>query len=280
MAFEEALPSQLMSRLLELPELGVGLQSQQCEQQLQAGLGGLLHWIARRWSLSQGHEAEAANGEAWLRALFTLLEEPEEIEAVSLDAEGEEGEDERGSRSVRTLRESPEILVGLSAWILIQAASRVLHRSVADRELIGDWHPSWGVEEQLISLGVPLVKARALSRTLNLVSRRQWQPEELPSTALELLARWLADDEFRQVLDVHRYETEEYLRKEGLDTLLHWHFLRAVLHELVDDSPEDADQDARIDFWWNLVDGVSELVEESEYQVRDLLDRVERSSAR
>jgi glycosidase len=280
MAFEEALPTQLMSRLLELPEAGVGLQSQQCEQQLQAGLGGLLDWIARRWSLSQGHETEEANGEAWLRAAFSLLEEPEELEMEDQGEEVEEEEAEIVSRSVRTLRESPEILVGFSAWILIQAASNVLHRSVADRELIGDWHPSWGVEDQLISLGVPFVRARGLSRTLNFASRRPWQHAEPSVTPLELLGGWLADEETRQVLDVHRYETEEYLRKEGLDILLRWHFLRAVLQEMTSTSADDAGQADRIEAWWELVTGAAEMAEASEYRITDLLDRVERARDR
>ena len=280
MAFEEALPIELISRLLELPEAGVGLQSQQCQQRLQAGLGGLLDWIARRWSLSQGHEAEAASAHSsWVlvTAFFFLLEEPEEM-GVENQVGEEEGEpEESGSRSLRTLRESPELLVGLSAWILTQTASKVLRRSVADRQLIADWQPSWGVEDQLISLGVPLVRARGLSQTLNFASRRDWQQTELPATPLDLLGSWLADEEIRQVLDVHRYETEDYLRKEGLDILLGWHFLQAVLHEEVGASPDDADQLARIEAWWELVNGVSEVAEGSEYRVTDILDRMKRS---
>ena len=277
MAFEEALPIELISRLLELPEAGVGLQSQQCQQRLQAGLGGLLDWIARRWSLSQGHEAEAASGEAWLRAAFFLLEEPEEIGVENQVGEEEGGPEESGSRSLRTLRESPELLVGLSAWILTQTASKVLRRSVADRQLIADWQPSRGVEDQLISLGVPFVRARGLSQTLNFASRRDWPQTELPATPLDLLGSWLADEEIRQVLDVHRYETEDCLRKEGLELLLGWHFLQAVLHEEVGASPDDADQFARIEGWWELVNGVSAVAEGSEYRVADILDRMKRS---
>ena len=280
MAFEEALPTQLMSRLLELPEAGTGLQSRQCEQQLQAGLGGLLDWIARRWSLSHGHETEAANGEAWLRAAFSLLEEPEEPEMEKQDGEDAEEDDQIGSKAARTLRESPEILVGLCAWILAQAASKVLHRSLANRDLIGDWQPSWGVEDQLISLGVPLVRARGLSQTLSFMLRRPWQQPESPATPLELLGGWLADDEVRQVLDVHRYETEEYLRKEGLEFLLGWMFLQALLHEEVGASPDDAGQVARIEAWWELVNEVSEVAEDSDYRVSDILDRVKRASSR
>jgi hypothetical protein len=161
---------------------------------------------------------------------------------------------------------------------MIQAATDVLRRSLADSELIDDWRPSSGVEEQLISLNVPYVRVRGLSQTMDLAVQRRWQSMEPPSTPLELLGAWLADDEIRRILDVHRYETEEYLRKEALEILLRWHFLQAVLDERVGFGPEEVDRKARVAAWWELVKGVSEMALASEYRVRDLLDRLERSS--
>ncbi len=161
---------------------------------------------------------------------------------------------------------------------MIQASTDVLRRSMADSELIDDWRPSAGVEEQLMSLNVPYVRVRGLSQTLDLAVRRRWQSMAPPSSPLELLGSWLADDEIRRILDVHRFETEEYLRQEALEILLRWHFLQAVLYERIGFDSEDVDQEARAEAWWELVNGVTEMAAASEYRVRDLLDRLERSS--
>jgi glycosidase len=274
MAFEEALPTAVMECLLALPEAGSGSESAECEQRVLAGMSGLLDWVARRWSQSSGHESEQADGDDWLRAAFSLLED---LDPPERD-EGEAGEGEAPeSHERRALRESPELLVGLTAWILIQTATDVLHRSLADPELIEGWQPAWAVEEQLMSLGLPFVKVRGLSQTLSFASRRGWQTAEPPETALGLLRSWLADDEIRGILDVHRYENEEYLRKEALEILLSWHFLRAVLQEKVGLAPDDGEGEARIEAWSKLVDGVAEMAAASEYRVSDLQDRLERS---
>jgi glycosidase len=273
MAFEEALPTPVMERLLALPEAGAGPQSADCEERVRAGLSGLLDWIARKWSQSSGHESEEADGEDWLRAAFSLLEDLDPTES-----EEEAGEEEvPESNEIRALREAPELLVGLSAWILIHAATEVLRRSLAEPELIEEWQPAWAVEEQLMSLGLPFVRVRGLAQTLSFAVRRSWQTPEPPETALELLRSWLADDEIRGILDVHRYETEEYLRKEALEILLSWHFLRAVLVEKVGLAPEDGKGEGRIEAWSKLVDDVAEMAAASEYRVRDLQDRLERS---
>ena len=161
---------------------------------------------------------------------------------------------------------------------MIQAATDVLRRSLADSELIDEWRPSAGVEEQLMSLNVPYVRVRGLSQTLDLAVRRRWQSMAPPGTPLELLGSWLADDEIRRILDVHRFETEEYLRKEALEILLSWHFLQAVLYERIGFGSEDVDREARVEAWWELVVGVTEMAAASEYRVRDLVDRLERSS--
>ncbi len=274
MAFEEALSTPLMGRLMELPESADGPRSQECKERLQTGLSGLLDWIARRWSQTRGHDSEEADGEAWLQAVFSLLDDPESVET----ADPSEGEESSESKSVQTLRQSPEILVGLSAWLMIQASTDVLRRSLADSELIDDWRPSAGVEEQLMLLNVPYVRVRGLSQTLDLAVRRRWQSMDPPSTPLKLLGSWLADDEIRRILDVHRFETEEYLRKEALEILLRWHFLQAVLYERIGFGSEDVNQEARVEAWWKLVNGVTEMAAASEYRVRDLLDRLERSN--
>ncbi len=276
MAFEEALPMPLMGHLMDLPQAGAGPQSLQNEQQLLFGLGGLLDWIARQLGLTHGHESEEVEGEAWLNATFSLLKDPELLEPE------EQGEEEEGIDlwAARVLEESPEILVGLSAWILIQAATEVLKRSHADPELIDDWQPSEGIENQLVALGVPFVKARGLAQTLDFALQRPWQPTDPPATPLELLGAWLADDEIRQVLDVHRWESEEYLRQEALEILLRWYFLQALLHERVSGTSVATDQEARIEAWWGLVNGVAALAEDSEYRVSDILDRLKRTRDR
>ncbi len=274
-AFEGSMPRDLISRLLDLPETGEGAASRECKEQLQSGLERLLDWIARRWNLSHGHEAAVAAGQAWFRATFSLLEDPE----MSATEPGEE-EDSIASRAAQTLRESPEILVGLSAWILIQAATEVLHRSHADPELIGDWQPSGEVERQLVSLGVPAVRARGLAATLDFALKRQWPGTDPPATPLDLLGSWLSDPEIRRVLDVHRYEREEFLRQEALETLLRWHFLQAVLEERVSAERTDEDQETRTESWWRLVTGVIDLAAESGYRVQDLVDRIDKSGDR
>ena len=278
MALEEALPTPLMATLLTLPGVGAGPVSADCEQRLQSGLVGLLDWVARRWSQTRGHESEEADGEDWLRAIFSLLPEVDEPESDELPEEGVVAEPE--SHWAQALREAPELLVGLIAWILIQAVTEVLRRSLADPELIEQWRPSWGVEEQLRSLGLPFVRARGLSRTLSLALQRPWQHADPPKSSLHLLRSWLSDEEIRRILDVHRYETEEYVRKEALEILLHWHFLQVVLQERVGLAPEDGGREARIEAWWELTRGLAEMAEDSGYRVRDLQDRLERSSDR
>jgi hypothetical protein len=144
-------------------------------------------------------------------------------------------------------------------------------------EITRSWLDEWAIartcQQKLEDLGFdPEQSASGVTIIKLLVDQQLWVDTAATETPASLFEGWLSKEVVRSFLKINRYRGKLWFNKEAFESMVWW-MTTIGLIQLVSD-PEESLTSAieKLFEAWDLVKGILEAEEGSEYQLEKLLD--------
>lgn len=167
---------------------------------------------------------------------------------------------------------------GLSlAWLLVRRLGKVARETdwaLVSRGWLDEWFLDDVVAEILRDLGLEQeTAARAVTLLKVLIVHHAWRRSagEDVQDVLSIAQGWLADEDVRRFIGLHRYTEALWFNKEAFEDLLRWMLAIALLGAELDQDLTEAERRSQVQACVALVGRLEEALPASEYRVEGLL---------
>ena len=171
----------------------------------------------------------------------------------------------------------PFIWYVLTFWNDLRLMGKVITSEPQYTEITRSWMDEWSIsricQQKLEDLGLdPEQSASGVTILKLLVDQQLWVDTAGSETPSSLFQAWLSKEVVRSFLKINRYREKLWFNKEAFESMMWW-MTTIGLIQLVSD-PEESLTSAIENLFvaWDLVKGILEAEEGSEYQLEKLLD--------
>ncbi|HSB07142.1 MAG TPA: alpha-amylase family glycosyl hydrolase [Thermodesulfobacteriota bacterium] len=175
------------------------------------------------------------------------------------------------------LIDTPSVWGTLLGWLFIHRVGKIVdlkNFQEQSRTLIEEWRLERILVNQLLDSGLEEGSAQRLVPLIKVLTRHQtWfetgRPDE--NQAFKVLDSLLKDNEIQKFIQVNRHDGVLWFNKESFEELLFWLMLTAVVE--IGSSPLRSPTQVvkEIDRCYEIIQGIQEAEEKSNYQVEKLL---------
>lgn len=177
----------------------------------------------------------------------------------------------------KNMGDYPFVWYVLTLWNDLRLMGKVITSEPQYTEITRSWLDEWAIartcQQKLEDLGFdPEQSASGVTIIKLLVDQQLWVDTAATETPASLFEGWLSKEVVRSFLKINRYRGKLWFNKEAFESMMWW-MTTIGLIQLVSD-PEESLTSAieKLFDAWDLVKGILEAEEGSEYQLEKLLD--------